>query len=394
MGKIFKKLFYGAIITIASLFMSEKKATAQEIAFEFANPMTNSVSNTSTLDTATTLTGEGLEKIIKETGLAGSVLARLLETTILYSAESLFATVSHELGHYRAAEKYGLNPCINIRLFANIFAHSGSCSLDWVDTPQASAQIYAAGLNQNIQNSSKIWDEIQTGKHKVYDDLAFVTNQLLTLFYNWQGREENGDYLHYMESMEDAGFELDRLRLGLNQSISTLANTQLYNSIYSIVDFIVTGNRNPAPLTIKIGKAEITPPMFEYYMTDRGEFVNAKAIINPREDTPIMIEYGRHLDETQPNTDVDINRFGLKLFDFEFKGIKFSPFAYMNLNDDFDYKGCYIGVDCKIPITKDLAVTLGVAYSHNDVIHNSIRGVDEGLGVKFRITTNLNDSEK
>ncbi|MCK4670095.1 MAG: hypothetical protein KAT43_02735 [Nanoarchaeota archaeon] len=175
------------------------------------------------------------------------------------------------------------------------------------------------------------------------------------------------------------GIELTKKELFFQALIADALSIKTYDSIKSLYNYIVKGERNTKPFTFNLGRTEITPPQISHFLTKDGSFYDTNAFFNIA---------GKILFEANLGTDVDFIgcgkvrhlRTGGKLH-MQNKGINFRPFLYLNSSRGkiFQYKGIAAGLEMAIGSPGMFEIFAKIGFNENDMIENDVKGKPNGF---------------
>ena len=82
-----------------------------------------------------------------------------------------------------------------------------------------------------------------------------------------------------------------------------------------------------------------------------------------------------------------VDRFGLggQYHNLTWKRLTLSPFAYVNTSRADGYEGASLGVEGKLALSPKAELRLTLEHSEGDVVENTVKGEDEGLGLTLGI---------
>ncbi|GEM_PF-2939273 len=273
------------------------------------------------------------------------------------------AYIFHEAGHEGADLKFG-NGFRGWDLTPKIAPTEKT-----LDTPDKKATYYSAGLNQNTLNSEKIWENGQ--RFGNFSDAGLLFNSLYESFYspnqNTRSNMNTGDDLEsYCNALEEKRIHETPRGIKRKSLIANALTFQNYESIYNLFNYAMNGHTNNKPTTFSVGNLEITPPIFNQYLTHNGSYLQGNVFINPQKKNPIKISAGF--------TDDKI-RAGAKVYDVKLSDkFNFSPYTYADTNGGFS-----VGSDFGYKATKNIELTARVEFNHKDILENDVK--DEGNGL-------------
>lgn len=227
-----------------------------------------------------------------------------------------------------------------------------------------------ATFSQSIRNRG-LWNDIDMYLHHLHRKGLYRAQEddYYNLFMEWN---ENTNF---------KGIELTKKELLLQAMIADMFSAKTYDGIMSIYNYLVKGKRSTKPVTINLGRTEITPPLIIHYLTKDGSFYNTNAFVNIA---------GKMLLEANLGTDVDFIghgkvrhlRTGGQLHTMN-NGISFRPFLYLNSTRGriFAYTGVSAGIEITLGVPDTLEVIVKLGFNENDIVENDIKGKNNGLEV-------------
>ncbi|HLF54789.1 MAG TPA: hypothetical protein VI612_03655 [Candidatus Nanoarchaeia archaeon] len=186
------------------------------------------------------------------------------------------------------------------------------------------------------------------------------------------------------------GIELTRKQL-LNQFILADAlSLRTWESLYAIANYMVTGERSIKPVTIKLGKTEITPTLINHYLTPRGSFYNTNTPINIAGKLPLELNLGHDIDGLLGPGKVRHIRTGAR-FDLAYvpvdkngraAALHLRPFVYFNFDRHAKkYVGYSAGAELSIGVPGAFELMIGLEQNEHDMLENQIKGKEKGLTI-------------
>ena len=269
------------------LFTLGTNLYSKEVNILFRHPFTDATSNTYNSYSVQQLFGAGNEFLFRQIGSNEYWGIRLLEFSIMTYASAFWSSFSHEWAHYRTARFYGLNPSIKINFFGGEVRHRATASID------QNIIIVAAGLNQQELNAEYAYEKIiLKGKMSYIDGLYLIMNRFGTLAYSIVtvgGYNSPGnDIINYEDFTALKGIEVDRYEQLQYSAISAAASFVVWQNFFLAYDFVVNNNRSIPVKTFLNGY--ITPPLFQYYLTENGDLFNA--VIPVLKPVPVFLWIG------------------------------------------------------------------------------------------------------
>ncbi|MFH0711801.1 MAG: hypothetical protein V1889_01715 [archaeon] len=231
-------------------------------------------------------------------------------------------------------------------------------------------QYFADGINQNSFNSNLIWENGQRfGK---FDDAGFLFNSPYGAFYVPGDVRSNGnttnDLEGYCEALREKGIGETPESLKGKSLVVNALTFQNYASVWNLINYAVRGKTNNEPMTFSVGNAEITPPIFSHYLTDKGSYFQGDVFVNPRGEMPLKISAGSQDDKF---------RAGVKLYDLDLTDkLSFNPYVYTDSSG-----GHSIGSDVSYELSDSLRLTARVEHNDEDILESGVKGEGNGVNV-------------
>lgn len=164
------------------------RTSLDDIVIPLANPLTDSIANTTAYRTASTTIGAVIEHLSRNEQFDKTRLGRTAETLLTLSLDNFLCVLSHEAGHYRVMDAEG-GAELHLQPFAYGIFHGGHANsvgtrtrhiietpfaADGIRIPSTSA---AQGINQTIHNAVQVWTK--TRQHmNVIDAIGYINNRL------------------------------------------------------------------------------------------------------------------------------------------------------------------------------------------------------------------------
>lgn len=350
-----------------------------------ANPLTDGAANSAHYAALSAAIGYGLDKLAERFPIIERNLAlRFLEEAISIGAQIPLMVVSHEAGHYRAAEAVDARPDMAMTGFATGVTHwrTQGCRQEMI--------IDAAGVNQEQANAAAMFEKFaQNGGVRYQEAFGYLLAQTNLALYAVASmvREARGDALaiddisNYLDQLNASGHPMTRAQLAAIALATDLLSAPVWAALIGQVRFLVSGARDVAMPTISVGDVTVTLPSFQTLLTADGPVVGGQVMINPEKQLPVEISAHMRIDEKAAAA------VGIKLFNLPLgtDRVTLSPFL-RGTYDERTGPGVAVGAELEVKVYKDVAVTGTVQYQKNDLLaepEGTPEGVSGTVGVKF-----------
>lgn len=362
----------------------EKIMPERKLILDFANPINNFEADSNAWCSTNQLFGKGSDllglKLRLDTNVFGRIALLGLDSYRSYWSQ----VASHELGHTRAARKYG-DYTFNFEM--NSFLDIGDNFpryFKYYLTDEELIEERIAGLNQDEFNSyTLIRNNINDST--VDNEISFLLTKFWDVKYNLFSSESANrhDVKEYIRLLNKKGINLSKQEYLIQSVLADMLSMRTWGSFKSIFyNYLIKGERSVKPITFRFGKTDFTPPLISHYITPEGSFYNISSFINPNGENPIEVSIGTDIDFIGGGR-VNHLRLGGQYNDIKLKegehAFMISPFAYLNTDKSFDYKGFSAGLEAKISITKTVKLRGKAEYNKNDMIENIVKGEDKGV---------------
>jgi len=366
-----------------------KEMPKRKLILDFQNPIENFEANSSLWFTANQIAGKGNDLLGIKCGLDENLLGRIALLSLDFYTDHITTITSHELSHIREGKESNI---YSVKFELNSFDFTQNFPGRFKNTPTIEQDLREkiAGLNQNEYNSYILFkNNLDT---LTFDNgITFLVTKFLDSYYNLSNRHkaDEGDVKQYIALLNQKDINLSRKEYLAQTLIADLLSFYTYDSLSSIGNYLLTGERTTDVTPLNIGSTELTPPLINHYLTTNGSFYNITTVINPQGEHPLELSLGTDIDFIGDGN-VDRLRFGGQYHQINLgKGKhapKISPFVYCNFNKSFDPKGISLGTELAIPLTKSSYISIKADYDKNDILENRIKGKDNGFNITGNFT--------
>lgn len=359
----------------------------REIELNCKNPISDADSNTKLWYSLAQTAGRADDLAGMKLGISESLAGRLLLSGTQFMVNWEISGISHEYGHLREARKYG-DADIEF-FFPRMQTERGD---NYSVTDEQDLSICVAGINQEENNARFLIGHCKN--NLTYDNaLSFLTCKLTdSITAHRDSNVHNGDATQSMKLYKNLGINLNQNEYKKLVLAADALSFNTYDSIWAIANYAINGKRETELTTVKIGDAEITPPLISCYLVPKGVFYNASSWINPSGEHALELDFGTYADYTG-NPDTDIFRIGGKYYGIQLLNdkkfgnvVELNPFAYIDINCSFKSKGFYTGAELSCPFVDDSRIIITGEYGNKDIIENGIKGKDSGSAITFGVS--------
>ncbi|MDP7323643.1 MAG: hypothetical protein QF632_02690, partial [Candidatus Woesearchaeota archaeon] len=300
----------------------------------------------------------------------------------------------HEFRHITEGNKVGdFSTDFTLRTFFP-FTSNFDLKVRLPKTIDERLRIDLAGVNQNYENARNFWRNtfLRNNGEIVWDQgTSFAIAQSWHSWYHLVDLIDNdntGDMNNYAKLLNLKGIGLTEKEATLESFFPLLASWHTYQSIFSSIQYMATGEKSVTATTFNVGSLELTPPYFALYLTPEGNFLNTSLLVNPSSDYPLEVSVGNHLDMF--GGEVDTFRFGAQLHNITFfegkSQFRVSPFVYLNTSGELNPKGFSLGTELIKPLTQWAEISVNLGYHQDDILERTIKGKDNGFNATGNLT--------
>jgi len=403
------------IQTLDDFVQKEKAIPKRKLTLDFVNPLKDFEARTYVWHTSNLLFGKGNDYLGIKLGFDKNVFGRLGLCALAAYSSGAIGYYLHEISHDQPFERRGIHKGIKLDFsdWFKIYPRYVQKPVDYsILSEEETFRSIVNGLNQDEFNARINWEQGSLESDlNLCDSISYLLAKLddfqytLTVGFKEKRPDETGletlDLIRYYklnDLWDDVNLYTGLLyneRIDLSkkehfaQSFFADALTfRTWESFGSIWKYIFKNERTGKPLTLRLTEdIEITPPLCSLYRTLKGSFCDMSVFVNPNKDNPIKLSLGTGLDFIGDG-EVDHLRVGGEYYNLKLEKIlRASPFAYLNFNKSFDYKGISLGTKVYLQLTSAIELRGKIEYNKNDIIENIIKGEDKGVNFVLGLNT-------
>ena len=382
----------------------------RELSFDLRSPYKSAEANSKLLGSANQLIGRASDYLGEIEGFDKNIFGRIGIVFADYYASHVSDTISHELGHARAAKDR--EPIISFEKFSGLFPtfatgyHGSTRTIhnlkELQDLAREEVDFAMGGLNQSQLNSYELAKNVKD-KFSITDAIPFFTEKTSGVYYylvmpsgsymktlnklgagpwspNLKGAAAYKKWNSDMNKASQTSNDLDSMEYQMKLSgvdyskkdyfkralTADLLSARTFESIGVAANYLATGERIRNALAWEIGDSRVSLPLVNYFLTPERDIFNATSFVNSPSNS-YEISAGIINDFIDKKKQF---RFG-----GQYNGMKFSdrsdaltihPFAYFTCDRDRNVKGYSAGASAELPISKDTRLTATAEYNNNE----------------------------
>jgi len=383
--------------TIKAKIPEKKALPEREITLDFANPLDNFEANANAWYSTNQLMGKGSDLAGIKLGWDKNIFGRIGQALVLTYGAFGTRYISHEIAHNYKSRWNGHSVLsFSFDEFTSLGFPAVEKNMYTHDLP-IDDDIFqiAAGLNQSTFNSEMLFGR-SFGNLTFDEGISFLVNKLEKSKYIVSGVDKNlsdqgclDDIDEYLKLLNKKGINLSKSKLKMQSILADILSIYSLDSIRAAGLYVIKGERSVEPFTLSLFGKDFTPPLISHYLLPGGGFYNMIIFVNPKGKNPLELNLGTDVDFIGDGQ-VDSLRLGGKYHGLRLSegkhAVTLGPFAYLNLNKSFDYKGFSIGTGAHLKLTDNVWLNAKVEYNKDDIIENIVKGEGKGLNTSFGIT--------
>ncbi|HEX5708283.1 MAG TPA: DUF4157 domain-containing protein [Pyrinomonadaceae bacterium] len=362
---------------------------------ELKNPWTDTQANVSAYDTTAAALAFGFEQLGKQYPTLNRLwVLRLAEMSASGLLLTGLMTYTHEMGHYREAERFGWDP--QIEMYA---PWSGATKYPGQPLNPPLEQLMTvstAGVNQEQLNASYIYSRWGLNRDVRYQEAAaYFLAQTNLFFYSMRTAykvaegtvEEKDDIFQYTDPTRNpnAGWKLREVIIA--SAVSNLFSAPVLSSLGNSIAYLWTGRRRVGMPSFKAFGAEVAWPHFQMLLTTKGVTLGGRTVV----------DFGKGwraeftVDTLMPTPDeVSGVAVGGKLHDIPVMSkltpkLHVSPFVRGTLAEGTG-GGYYLGADISYDLLPQVGISARIGYREDDLLSEPEGKPGEGLEGSLGVT--------
>jgi hypothetical protein len=380
----------------------KRTSPRRELFLEFATPLDRFETNTRAWFSVNQLLAAGNDLLGVHAGLDEFLPGRVFLLATGAFLSGALSYYSHEMGHTYEEIRKGADPGFELdwsRLvtlgypkYIKAFAPDDT---EW--TLEEDLRATVGGLNQTTGNGWFAWERAQVlGAWDFNTGLAFLEGKLdhlLQLCVGCQTRDGENDANAYIGYLREKGVRLRRGQYLTQALVADLLSWPVLESVLSVGDYLLTGDRKVRTLRIPIARRfAASPPLLSIFLTPEGGFYRLGWFLFCGALPPLEISLGRRADffgeSRVRGVRIGAKHHNLPLFHRRGWYGTATPFTYLTVTRSSKERGLLAGVELAVG-HDPLAFTLRVEYGYRDVIRHEVQGAEEGLSVMFGLRVRL-----
>ncbi|MBI2573134.1 hypothetical protein HYV86_04705 [Candidatus Woesearchaeota archaeon] len=301
---------------------------------------------------------------------------------------------SHEMAHVAQAQKhcdvsggFALQDLKGLWNVAHNARYKANCPND-----KDYHQMQIAGLVQDEVNAHELYIN-KREQWNIGDSVFFLFSQLDIIYVPTalHTRDRISPLTKHEGEKLDPQFHIDHLherKINLRPeqyttqvALTTIASLRTIESVVTLANYVITGDRSHQPLGIDVGITRITPPLFSLYPTVNGNYLETNTLLKIQ-GTNIQLTIGDDVDFSGKSK-VDQTRIGIGVFDLTTGPVWCNPFVAINIDEERNVNGVAVLTDVGLEIAPTLQPFFRFKYTNNDVVENTIKDEKARSSIDF-----------
>lgn len=358
----------------------EQTLPNREVSFYFNNLLTNFEAGTYFLNSMHEVKSYGLNQIVSQA--KNRKISRVGIVTIDFLLSSFLKFLSQEFGYIREGKKYGdFNVSLNFRKNGLLRKQ-----FNYYPTTDEYLNYISGGFNNNEYDSYLLYKN-STNELTFDKAMSFLVTKLANLdnYFSFRFEEYKKAGKVYVDTLKLKGINLSDNDFFTQSILADLFSLHTWYSIIAVKNYISNDNKIYQVPMLKLGRVELTPPLINHYLTNRGGFYNLTSIINPNSKHSLELSLGTSADFIGAG-EVDVFRTGLKYNNLLSNKLKLSPFLALTSNKKTRSNNFSYGIEAKLKLLKNTSLLFKTEYNKNDILENEIKGKNNGWSTSFGIS--------
>lgn len=351
----------------------------REMRLELNNPLADTSTHASHYAAVPRLVGAALDEFgNKYPAINRNFAGRFLEASALFAAQVPWMVVSHEFGHYRAADKFGWDPSVEITGWPSGVTHYGSSGGATEDQRNIAS---AAGMNQEAINGAYMFrDWARAGEVRYSEAMSYLLAQTNPALYAIRtsvidNPASSDDVAAYVRRVNERGIRLSTGQLAAIGLATDLLSAPVWASLIGEGRFLATGDKTVSIPKFELGSTELTFPNFHNYLSTQGPIVGGELFVNPQGRIPLQLSMDVRLDD-------GATAIGAKAYDLAMsRHISFNPFIRTTVSSE---PGILLGSDVRLQLNDRFSLIGSASFNARDLL-GEVEGRENGLNLSLSI---------